>query len=284
MRAWTVGLAIGAVACGKGAPASTPATPAAPLIIEIAAPRPSSLRAAPAEPFDDALLDAIRARPEVDAVTGAVLLVMPAVGHGTFAGDELHFEVGGFADGIDPAYVAGELGGGFRDFDAGGPARAACTPDGGAGCDAASYCDELDRTCHRRVPVIVSPFLLDRYVRSYAPAHGLPPMGDPRARIAKGETRFDIILGESMVGGSVASSPKPHRVGAVVVGVSRASLAIGLSLPAGYVRRWLAEYSIAAPPGYHRVSMRLRDRDRIEDVAAWLRGRGFDLDSTTGTP
>jgi hypothetical protein len=284
MRApWLLGLAIGAIACGRSAPATGDEPSAKPAKL----PRPLFVQLAPSRgdaPFDDSLVRAIAARPEVAAVAPAAALAIPARGRAVLSGNELHLEVGPFTDGIDPAYVAADLGTVFRDFDDGGApaAHPACTPGAATGCDAASYCDELDRACRHRVPVIVSPATLDRYNRDLAPTHDLAPIADPRSLIASGGTRFDLTLGASMQAGGAAAPP--HRIGAVVVGVHPAATTLGMTVPISYVLRWRAEYHETNAPPYARISVRLRDQDRLAVFTAWAHARGLDVDRAPSAP
>jgi hypothetical protein len=125
----------------------------------------------------------------------------------------------------------------------------------------------------------VSPALLALYNAQFAAAHDLTPIGDPDPLIASGATRFELVLGESMV----APDPKavaaaPRTVGVVVIAVSTKATAIGLTFPAGYVRRWNQIYNGASSrPKYTALVVDLRDRSQLAAFSAWIRARGFDV-------
>src|SRR5262249_36678389 len=105
--------------------------------VQVVAPRASLLGKDISKKLDDAIVEKIRARPEVDradptSVVPRMALAFPAFGRGDFEGNDLKFEVGGFADGINADYVndddrTREL---FKDWDAmiGDPRRVSCSP------------------------------------------------------------------------------------------------------------------------------------------------------------
>src|SRR5262245_37843894 len=55
--------------------------------------------------LDDNIVKTIQARPEVAQAIPRMSLAFPAFGRGNFEGKNLNFEVGGFADGVDPTFV-----------------------------------------------------------------------------------------------------------------------------------------------------------------------------------
>ena len=78
--------------------------------VQVVAPRASLLGKDISKKLDDAIVEKIRSRPEVDranptAVVPRMALAFPAFGHGSFEGNDLRFEVGGFADGINADLV-----------------------------------------------------------------------------------------------------------------------------------------------------------------------------------
>src|SRR4029077_234341 len=105
--------------------------------VQVVAPRASLLGKDISKKLDDAIVEKIRSRPEVDranptAVVPRMALAFPAFGRGSFEGNDLKFEVGGFDDGINPDYVQDddrtrEL---FKDWDGmkDDPKRVACVP------------------------------------------------------------------------------------------------------------------------------------------------------------
>ena len=76
--------------------------------VQVVAPRASLLGKDISKKLDDAIVTQIRTRPEVGSALPRMALSFPAFGRGDFEGNDLKFEVGGFADGISVAggYVA----------------------------------------------------------------------------------------------------------------------------------------------------------------------------------
>src|SRR5262249_1607248 len=151
-----------------------------------------------------------------------------------FEGNDLRFEVGGFADGINPDYVQDddrtrEL---FRDWDGvkDDPKRQACVPpppdpneEGIQSPRAAPknpqprryynpcpspdryYCDD-DRTCHHRVPLVMSPTMIELYNGQFAKTHGLPVVDVDFVKFVTqrgglGAMRFSVGLGLTTIAG-----------------------------------------------------------------------------------
>ncbi|HEX3760297.1 MAG TPA: ABC transporter permease [Kofleriaceae bacterium] len=280
--------------------------------VQVVAPRASLLGKDISKKLDDAIVEKIRSRPEVDradptAVVPRMALAFPAFGRGSFEGNDLKFEVGGFADGINPAYVddddrTREL---FKDWDGvkDDPRRVACTPpppdpnedviqspravprnrpaEPGVyynPCPSPDryYCDD-DRTCHHRVPVVMSPTMIELYNGQFAKSHGLP-IADldfvkfVTQRGGLGSMRFSVGLGLTTIAGSNAVSVrKARRVEAVLVGISTKSMPIGMTMPIEYIQRWNREFlGDAAATTYSSIIVRLKDKNRIAVFSQWL--------------
>jgi putative ABC transport system permease protein len=287
--------------------------------VQVVAPRASLLGKDISKKLDDSIVEKIRARPEVDradptAVVPRMALAFPAFGRGDFEGNDLKFEVGGFADGINPDYVndderTREL---FKDWDSvtNDPKRQRCTPpphdpneeviqspravsknrpaEPGRyynPCPSPDryYCDEVDQTCHHRVPVVMSPTMIELYNGQFAKSHGLP-IADVdfvrfvTARGGLGAMRFSVGLGLTTIAGSNAamSRGKARRVEAVLVGISRKAMPIGMTMPIQYIQRWNREFlGEDAATAYSSIIVRLKDRNRIAVFSQWLQD---DLD------
>jgi putative ABC transport system permease protein len=225
-------------------------------------------------------VEEIKRRPEVKSALPRMTLQFPAIGFGKFEGQDIRFEVGGFTDGIPPSYVADDpkISDRFIDGDATGAIGPACEPaKGKAACPdkAWQYCDTTDLQCHNRIPVIVSPTVLELYNTQVAESHGLPHIGQMEQFIAeRGRERmhFNIGLGDTMVAGSNVSVTAKHReVGAILVGISKKAKRVGLTVPIGYVERWNREFSgEAAAKEFSSIVVTLRDKDRLAPFTKWL--------------
>lgn len=192
--------------------------------VEVIAPHTSIAGKNLSQKLTQETLDQIKSRPEVKEALPRMTLQFPAVGFGKFEGQDIRFEVGGFTDGIPTDYVGDDpkLSDRFLDNDALGKVGPACQPaQGKAACPdrAWQYCDATDNMCHYRIPVIVSPTVLELYNTQVAESHGLPHIGMMEQFIAeRGRERmhFTIALGDTMVAGSNKSVTANHReVGAI---------------------------------------------------------------------
>ncbi|HSK00926.1 MAG TPA: hypothetical protein VK932_06785, partial [Kofleriaceae bacterium] len=73
--------------------------------VQVVAPRVSLLVSVPSKQLDDNTVKTILSRPEVKNAIPRLNLAFPAAGRGNFERSDLKFEVGGFADGVDPDFV-----------------------------------------------------------------------------------------------------------------------------------------------------------------------------------
>jgi putative ABC transport system permease protein len=223
----------------------------------------------------------IKARPEVKDALPRMTLQFPATGYGKFEGQEINFEVGGFTDGIPDAHVAGDpkLEPVFKDWEPDGKATGpACVPKTPNNCPdkAWQYCDASDNMCHHRVPVIISPTVLELYNTQVADSHGLPHIGVMEQFIAeRGRDRmhFWMGLGSTMMAGSNVSidAAKHREVGAILVGVSDKARRVGLTIPIGYVERWNRSFvGDKAASEYSSIIVTLRNKDKLATFSQWL--------------
>jgi putative ABC transport system permease protein len=250
--------------------------------VEVVAPRATFMGREMRKKLDDAIVAQIRARPGVTAVVPRMAMAFPATGQAWFEGHSINFELGGFADGIPPEMVADEdFAAMFRDWeapDAGGQ-RASCGPAPQYACPdpARYYCEPRDGTCHHRVPVIVSPTLLELYNGQFAASHGLPVIGQLEQFMVErgglGRLRLLIGLGDTMVAGSNITVPahKQRQVEGMVLGITTKAMPIGMTVPIGYMRRWNQEFlGEEAATAYSSIVVTLADKDGVAPFTAWL--------------
>ena len=371
--------------------------------VEVVAPRVSLLGKDASKRLDDTTVATILARPEVKSAIPRLNLAFPAAGRGDFEGTDLKFEVGGFADGVDPGFVQDDdrIRTYFRDWDAdtGDKNRVACEPPpkdprediiqapgvrpkdqkksqgtgwgddsseaepaGGAGSGGAAsagsagsgsagsggagsgsavgsgaprpsagsssgsagsasgsgagappppppprprkrpvyynpcpepehyYCDDTERVCKHRVPVVLSATVVELYNNQFAKSHGMP-MADRNLvnlliqQRGLSAMRFSIGLGYTTITGtSAVSTQPPRRVEAVVVGVSSRAMKVGVTMPIQYIKRWNQEYLGAeAASSYSSIVVRLKDHNQLAPFSQWLIDeQGLRLEDSIG--
>jgi putative ABC transport system permease protein len=289
--------------------------------VQVVAPRTALGTMDTTKRLDDSIVEIIRKRPEVAQALPRMNLNFPAYGKGSFEGQELRFEVGGFADGIDESFVGDEprVAALFKDWELAeqGKPKVACEPappdpedadflpvtpappsmpsPPGAGEPAAPpppprkyknpcpnpdeyYCDEGTRTCKHRVPVVVSPTLLELYNGQFAKSHGLPVIDVDLAafivaRGGLGRMRFTIGLGSTIVAGSNADIERSRRrrVEGQLIGISAKSMPIGMTMPIGYIQRWNREFLGEEAAGtYSSIIVTLKGKNDLAVFSQWL--------------
>ncbi|HEX5061408.1 MAG TPA: ABC transporter permease [Kofleriaceae bacterium] len=349
--------------------------------VQVVAPRASLLGKDISKKLDDNIVKTILTRPEVSLAIPRMNLAFPAFGRGNFEGNDLKFEVGGFADGVDPKFVQDdertkEL---FRDWmgpdNENDPHRVACVPPprteddeviqspkaprkdkqnqvpsgwgdtpsaaagsdttgsgsaaaatgsgttgsgsavatgsagsaagsaAGAGAGSATpsgptiapiagkngeyfnpcpdpdryYCDDTTARCEHRVPIVMSPTMIELYNGQFAKSHGLPIVETDfvkwvTQRGGLSAMRFSIGLGQTTIAGSNTTiKRKPRRVEGVLVGVSQKAMPIGMTMPIQYIQRWNDEFmGHEAATTYSSIIVTLKDRNQIAPFAQWL--------------
>jgi ABC-type lipoprotein release transport system permease subunit len=293
--------------------------------VQVVAPRASLLGKDISKKLDDSIVKTILTRPEVASAVPRMNLTFPAFGRGDFEGNDLKFEVGGFADGIDAANVVDDdrIKTQFKDWDSlNDPKRVACVPapdsptqaviqsPGAAGpkrppgpllgpdgqpqfdkdgeplygnpCPDPDeyYCDSLDQRCHHRVPVVMSPTMIELYNGQFAKSHGLPVADTDFVKFATqrgglSAMRFSIGLGLTTIAGSNSTiKHRPRRVEAVLVGISNKSMPIGMTMPIQYIQRWNREYQgEEAATTYSSIIVTLKDKEDLAVFGQWLQDK-----------
>jgi putative ABC transport system permease protein len=336
--------------------------------VQVIAPHVALLGKDASKKLDDNTVKTILSRPEVATAVPRMNLAFPAAGRGDFEGTDLKFEVGGFADGVEPSFVQDDerIRTYFKDWDAltNDPHRVACRPpprdpeddiiqspgappkqkgsaptnlwggesgsaeptppppppdpgsgsdpvDAGSGSASASpakpapppkyynpcpeperyYCDDVERVCKHRVPIVLSSTVVELYNNQFAKSHGMP-MADKNLVNFLIQTRglsamrFSIGLGYTTIAGTgTVTRHRPRRVEAVVVGVSSRAMPVGVTMPIQYIRRWNQEFmGDDAATSYSSIIVTLKDHNRLAVFSQWLQEpeQGLRLEDSLG--
>ena len=151
------------------------------------------------------------------------------------------------------------------------------------------YCDDTERMCKHRVPVVLSSTVVELYNNQFAKSHGMPIADQNLVNFliqSRGLSamRFSIGLGEHHDRGLQAPSTKkrPRRVEAVVVGVSKRAMPVGVTMPIQYITRWNQEYmGEEAATAYSSIIVTLKDRNQLAVFSQWLHRSGRACGSRT---
>ncbi|MFO0635950.1 MAG: FtsX-like permease family protein [Nannocystaceae bacterium] len=250
--------------------------------------------------IDDAKVAQIEAIPGVSIVYPKMRLTVPSIATGGEAliGADLRTEL--VADGINPALVTEDVGSGFafRDFEDPKdpqyrePER--CTKDDD--CGEQRYCgvpvgtryvrrdrdDDVGRVpkgtpkvCRHYVPILASEHVVELYNGALRRAHGFPKLV-PESVLG---FTFDITVGSSMVG----ASNKEHllRERAMLVGFSRKAIALGLTMPIGYVQRFNVDFGQPDDAQrYHSVIVMVPSKDDVAAVAKGVEDLNLEVADT----
>ena len=232
----------------------------------------------------DDLVHELRARPEVTSALPKMLMRFGAKGYAELLGAQMALELGGFVDGIPAELVAGEHDGKFKDWGAAEEGkRAACGP--GGSCPAERYCDTIDMTCHRRIPILASRTVLEMYNGSFAPAHGLPPIGAAQEALLSGQmdrVKLSMTLGDSYVASARGRlEARPRVVQGQLVGISSRAKKMGMTIPIGYVKRWNTQYlGEDAAKNYSSIVVTAKDKEAVGPLVSWVRAQGFETEDS----
>jgi len=153
------------------------------------------------------------------------------------------------------------------------------------------YCDDFERVCKHRVPVVLSSTVVELYNNQFAKSHGMPMADQNLVNFliqSRGLSamRFSIGLGNTTIAGtSTMTKKRPRRVEAVVVGVSSRAMQVGVTMPIQYITRWNKEYMGEEAAGaYSSIIVKLRDRNQLAPFGEWLKdpAQGLRLEDNLG--
>lgn len=191
--------------------------------------------------LNDGLIATIEKKPGVAAVFGEMAVGFPIKITGSFFGQQVGTDL--IASGIDPQTVADEL----------------------RRPQSFSYREKGP------VPVLVSYQLLELYNSAFAPMNGFPIIKEA-SMIG---FRFDLVLGRSYLGGR-SELGRIRKVQCELVGFSKNAIAIGITLPLEYVKRWNKEFT-GKGENYQAIYADLRSPEDVTGLTAWLTEAGFEV-------
>ncbi len=248
--------------------------------------------------IDDAKVAEISAIPGVEIVYPKMRLTVPSIAWGgeELLGANMRTEL--VADGINPALVGNDVGRGFefRDWEDGTDTTPPKTCKEDSDCDKHMYCgypagtrlsrknsdDDVGKpppgtpwVCRHPVPILASEHVVELYNGALRRAHHLPKLV-PESVLG---FQFELVIGSSMV----EASNKDYLVSerAMLVGFSRKAIALGLTLPVGYVQRFNVEFG--APEDaqrYHSVIVMVPEKDDVAAVAKGVQDMSLDVADT----
>ncbi len=233
--------------------------------------------------------------PRITAAIPRMQLAMPASGVGSFEGESIRLFLESVVDGIAPEALTDERAiAEFKDWDAlpmepclvktgkeicppphEDGTQASCRVERTYTCadDQRYYCDQKDRKCHRRVPVIMSPAMIEMYNAQFARGNNLPAItGDLGTFIEKRgpkAMRFHITLGVGMNPQDLKA--RPRKIEAAIVGMDKAAMRIGATMPLAYIKRFRSEFlGPDAAKKYSSVLLTVKNPDEIAPLIKWL--------------
>lgn len=155
-----------------------------------------------------------------------------------------------------------------------------CEDDGD--CPRGEYCDTGGEQpqCHKQIPALISPFLMEIYNNYLAPGGGLPQVNRWMVDRVRGLS-FNVQLGQSYVGRATCGGRQPCEPRVVkmrLAGMSRHAVDLGITVPIDYVRRWNREYGDeGAASQYASIAIQPVRDGAITSIVADLRRLGYEV-------
>ena len=150
-----------------------------------------------------------------------------------------------------------------------------CVNDGQ--CGKFYYCDtSATHTCYRAVPAILSKYIIEMYNGNIAPGRNWPKIDDFVASQFFGMV-FSAAIGDSVMG----TGRKKVRVRKIqLVGISRKAIALGVTVPIGYVKRWNRAFALRDEATRKILPSERFKFSTYSSVVVWLRSKS-DVSSFT---
>ena len=246
----------------------------------------------------DTKVGEIAALPGVETVYPKMRLTVPSIATGgqEIIGANLRTEM--VADGIEPDLVKKDVARGFefRDFDDTDETPQECKEDDE--CGEKRYCgfpsgykvdprrarkekkgmpvDPLPaKVCRDYVPILASYHVVELYNGALRRAHGFPQLNPD---IVLG-FKFDLNVGASMV--QASREDNVIREKGMLVGFSRKAIALGITMPIGYTKRY--NVAFGAPEDakrFHSVIVMVPEKDDVALVAKGVEDMGLQVADT----
>ncbi|MDY0001838.1 MAG: FtsX-like permease family protein, partial [Polyangia bacterium] len=137
-------------------------------------------------------------------------------------------------------------------------------------CGKFYYCDSsLTSTCYRAVPALISRYIIEMYNGNIAPGRNWPKINDFIASQFFGLT-ITALIGDSVMG----ASRKDILVRKVqLVGISRAAIGLGVTVPLGYVKRWNEALAIRDDASKEILPSERHKFETYSSIVVWLRSK-----------
>jgi hypothetical protein len=250
----------------------------------------------------DKKVEELEAIPGVETVYPKMRLTVPSIGVGgeEIIGADLRTEM--VADGIEPDLVKKDVYRGFefKDWDADPNAKTTPCQTDEQCTEGEMYCgypagSELDpnalrgrkpkgqdappplpdKVCRHYIPVLASEHVIELYNGALRRAHGFPQLNPD---IVMG-FKFDLTIGSSMVRASNRDFVVKEK--GMLVGFSRKAIALGLTMPIGYVKRYNVMFG--APEDakrFHSAMLIVPEKDDVAAVAKAVDEAGLQVADT----
>ncbi len=178
----------------------------------------------------------------------------------------------------------------FKDFGKEDSSLPSCRTD--TDCPKGTFCAINARPgtstghCYHPIPAIISPYLLEIWNGSVAPAHGYPRIDPSSLGNFLGLT-VRVYLGSSVFS-TMKGSGHPIMRRFQLVGVSDKALDLGVTIPMGYIKRWsrIFKDSGNARPGgtpahtYSSLVVRVKDKRSISQFLAFIKSMGLSYEES----
>jgi ABC-type antimicrobial peptide transport system permease subunit len=137
---------------------------------------------------------------------------------------------------------------------------------------------------------VLSTTVVELYNNQFAKSHNMPMADKDLVNLliqqrGLSAMRFSIGLGFTTIAGTgQMTKAKPAIIEAVVVGVSKRAMPVGITFPIDYMRRWNQTFmGEEAATSYSSIIVTLKDRNQLAPFSQWLIDeQGLRLEDSLG--